>query len=219
LKIGIHNIIPTVAYVLYTAGCIFLTISLFNKFDAEVEASGTIILYALLILACYAMFGLLSFHLKFIFLTDNKMTVIRPFRFQFRTIALDDIKKIDWNTWSVPKLGDYRKLTITTGDFKTNFSDFEFINFNRLERFLLDKTKVTSKFNLTIKQNVELSQAKENRWWNLVAILMSVFFLIMISFNGKTGVAQVAIVLLIIRLTVVFVEYQNRISHFNRKRR
>jgi hypothetical protein len=98
------------------------------------------------------------------------MTVIRPFRFQFKTIDLDDIKKINWNTWSIHKLGDYRKLTITADNFKTNFSDFEFINFNRLESFLLDKTKVTSKFSLTIKQNVELSQAKANRWWNLVAI-------------------------------------------------
>jgi hypothetical protein len=151
------------------------------------------------------------------------MTVIRPFRFQLKTIDLDDIKKIDWNIWSIHKLGDYRNLTITTDNFKANFSDFEFINFNRLERFLLDNTKVTSKFDLTIKQNVELSQAKGNRWWNLVAILMSAFFLAMISFNGKTGtgklIAQIIITFLIIRLTVVFVEYQNRISDFNRKKR
>jgi uncharacterized membrane protein len=90
-------------------------------------------------------------------------------------------------------------------------------------RVLLDKTKVTSKFNLSIKQNVELSQAKVNRWWNLVAILMSVFFLAMISFNGKTGtgklIVQIIIAFLVIRLTVVFVQYQNRISDFNKKRR
>ena len=51
------------------------------------------------------------------------MTVLRPFRFQFKTIDLDDIKKIDWNTWSIHKLGDYRKLTVTTDDFKTNFCE------------------------------------------------------------------------------------------------
>jgi hypothetical protein len=155
-------------------------------------------------------------------MTDNKMTVIRPFRFQFRTIDFDDIKKIDWNIWSVYRIGDYRNLTITTDHFKTNFSDFEFINFNRLERFLLDKIKVTSKFDLTIKQNVELSQAKENRWWNLIAILMSAFFLAMISFNGKTGtgklIAQIAITIFLIRMTIVFIEYQNRISVFSKKR-
>jgi hypothetical protein len=221
LKIGIYNIIPTIAYILYTAACVFLTIFLFDRFEGE--TIGTIILYTIFILGSYGMFGLLSFHLKFIFLTDKQITVLQPFRFQLRTIDFDNIKKIDWNIWSIHKLGDYRKLTITTDDFKINFSDFEFINFNRLESFLLDKAKVTSKFDLTIKKNVELSQAKGNRWWNLIAILMSAFFLAMISFNGKTGtgkfIAQIAITILIIRLTVVFIEYQNRISDFNKKRR
>jgi uncharacterized membrane protein len=221
LKIGIHNIIPTIAYILYTAACIFLTIFLLNKFDGETP--GTIMLYTLLILGSYGMFGLLSFRLKFVFLTDKKFTVLRPFRFQLRTIDFNNIKKIDWNIWSIHRLGDYRNLTITTNDFKTNFTDFEFINFNALESFLLEKTKGTSKFNLTNKQNVELSQAKENRWWNIVAVLMSIFFLAMISLNGKTGagklIAQIIITFLIIRMIVVFVEYQNRISDFNKKRR
>ena len=52
---------------------------------------------------------------------------------------------------------------------------------------------------------------------------MSVFFLVMISFSGKTGtgklIAQIAITFLIVRLTVVFVEYQNRISDFNKEKR
>jgi hypothetical protein len=188
-----------------------LTIFLFDKFSGE--TLGTIIPYTLFMLGSYGMFGLFSFHLKFIFLTDKKITFLRPFRFQLRTIYFDSIKKIDWNIWSIHRLGDYRNLTITTDNFRTNFSDFEFINFNRLESFLLDKTKVTSRFDLTIKKNVELSQAKGNRWWNLIAILISIFFLAMISFNGKTGagklIAQIAIILLIIRLTFVFIEYQN----------
>lgn len=212
---------PTAAYILYTTGCVFLTFFLFDMFDGE--TLGTIILFILLMLGSYGMFGLLSFRLKFIILTDQKIIILRPFRFQLRTIDFDNVKKIDWNIWSIHKLGDYRKLTITTDEFKTEFSDFEFINFNKLETFLLDKTKVTSKFNLTTKQNVELSQAKENRWLNLIAILMSVFFLAMISFNGKTGtgklIAQIAITLFIIRLTIVFVEYQNRINVFSKKKR
>jgi hypothetical protein len=169
------------------------------------------------------MVGLLSYRLRIVLMTNDKIKIMTPFKFQLRTIDFDNIKKIDWNIWSIHKLGDYRKLTITTENFKTNLSDFEFINFNGLESFLLDKTKVTSKFNLSTKQNVELSQAKENRWWNLIAILMSAFFLAMISFNGKTGtgkvIAQIIITFLVIRLTVVFVEYQNRIRDFNKKKR
>jgi hypothetical protein len=151
------------------------------------------------------------------------MIVLRPFRFQLRIIDFDTIKRIDWSIWSIHRLGDYRNLTITTDDYKTNFSDFEFINFNNLESFLLDKTKVTSEFNLTTKKNVELEQAKENRWWNLIAILMSIVFLAMISFNGKTWtglhIAQIAITLFIIRMTIVFIEYQNRIRDYNKESR
>lgn len=221
MRIGIHNIIPTFAYILYAVGCIFLTNFLFNDLDAQVETAGTVILYIALILACYAMFGLLSFHLKFVFITENKVTVVRPFRFQFETIDLGDIKKIDWNTFSIQRLGDYRKLTLTTDDFKMNFSDFEYINFNSLERFLLDKASLSGKFNLTSKQDVELSQAKGNRWWNLTAILISMFFLAMISWNGKSGtvklIAQIGIAMLIIRLSKVFLEYQKRIRIFSKK--
>jgi hypothetical protein len=220
LKIGIHNIIPTVGYLLYTTACIFLTFILFNKID--LETPGTVIVWLLFILACYAMFGLMSYHLKFILLTDKKLTVVRPFRFQFITIEFEAIINIDWNIWSVPKSGDYRNLTIRTNNFKINFTDFEFINFNSLEKFILEKTNVTSKFNLTIKQNVELAQAKENRWWNLIWILMLFVFLILVSFNEKIGnqklIIQVVIIGLIIRLTVVSLEYHNRIKSFNRKK-
>jgi hypothetical protein len=192
-----------------------------DKYETATTGA-TIFLLSFLIL-CYGMVGLLSYRLKLVIMTNDKIKIMIPFRFKLKTIDFGNIKKIDWNIWSIHKLGDYRKLTITTDNFKTNISDFEFINFNDLESFLLDKTKVTSKFNLSVKQNVELSQAKVNRWWNLVAILMSVFFLAIISFNGKIGtgklIVQVIIAFLVIRLTVVFVQYQNRISDFNKKRR
>jgi hypothetical protein len=214
LKIGIHNIIPAFGYILYTTLCIFLAITLFDRFDAE--APGTIILWLILILACYTMLGLMSYNLKFIWMTDEKMTVLRPLRFQFEIIEFKDIITIDWNIWSAPKLGDYRNLTIKTNNFKTNFSDFEFINFNSLERFILDKTQVSSQFNLKIKRNVELAQARENRWWNLAVILMLFIFLVLVSLNGETGwqklIIQTVIIVVIIRLVVVFIEYQKRIN-------
>jgi hypothetical protein len=68
-------------------------------------------------------------------MTNDKIKIMIPFRFKLKTIDFDNIKKIDWNIWSIHKLGDYRKLTITTDNFKTNISDFEFINFNGLESF------------------------------------------------------------------------------------
>jgi|JI10StandDraft_1071094.scaffolds.fasta_scaffold202514_2 hypothetical protein len=198
-----------------------MTIIFLDKY--ETATTGAIIFFLSFLILCYGMVGLLSYRLRIVLMTNDKIKIMTPFKFQLRTIDFDNIKKIDWNIWSIHKLGDYRKLTITTENFKTNLSDFEFINFNGLESFLLDKTKVTSKFNLSTKQNVELSQAKENRWWNLIAILMSAFFLAMISFNGKTGtgkvIAQIIITFLVIRLTVVFVEYQNRIRDFNKKKR
>jgi len=213
LRIGIPNLIPLFGFFLFGTISILFTILFFDKVD--VETTGMTIVFVLFILSCYAMFGLLSYHFKIIIMTDKKLILVLPFRFQYRSLEFASIKNLKWDLWGIYRLGDYRKLNVLiSSGYDINISDFEFINYDSLEKLLIEKANV--KPDLSRKQNVELQQAKWNRWLNVLAIVMFVFYFFVISSGQmRTDIrfgVQVAIVIVTWRLVVRLVQYQQRIN-------
>jgi hypothetical protein len=190
-----------------------MTILFLDKVDAA--TMGATIFFVIFILLCYSMFGLLSYRFKIVAMTDNALIVIMPFRLQYKNLKFDSIDELNWDLWETFRMGDYRKLIIqTSSGFRTNISDLEFINYDSLEKWLVDRT--TLKLNLDRKLNIELRQAKWNRWLNLIAIVMFVFFFFLFS-NGQwgnnTGLAiQITMVIITWRLLVRLFKYQKLIN-------
>ena len=219
MRIGIPNVIPLFGYLFFGTVSIFMTILFFDKVDAE--KTGVTIFLAIFILACYTTFGLLSYRFKVVVMTDKELIVIIPFRFQCKSFKFENIKDLKWDLWVTYKMGDYRKLVIqTSSGYVTNISDLEFINYDSLEKWLIDSTNL--KLNLARKLNIELQQAKANRWLNIIAIVMFVFFFFVLSKGQmRTDVRfPIQIVMIIInwRLIIRLVQYQQRINE-NKKRR
>lgn len=213
MRIGIPNVLPLFGFFLFGTISILFTILFFDKVDAE--TTGMTIFFAVFILLCYAMVGLLSYRFKVIIMTDKELIIVLPFRFQHNTFKFSNIENLKWDIWGIHRLGDYRKLNISTSSgYLTNISDFEFINYDSLEKWLVDKTDI--KLNLDRKLKVELQQAKWNRWLNVIAIVMFVFyFFILSSGQMRTDIhfgVQVAIVIVTWRLVVRLVQYQQRIN-------
>jgi hypothetical protein len=219
LRIGIPNVLPLFGFLLFGTFSILLTISFLDKVDAE--TTGASIFFVIFILSCYAMFSLLCYRFKVIIMTESKLVIVLPFRFQFRVFKFESIQDLKWDLWGIHRLGDYRKLNIlTSSGYRTNISDLEFINYDSLEKRLIDKTDV--KLNLHRKMNVELQQAKWNKWLNLVVIVMFVLFFFLLS-NGRMRTdirfgIQIAIVIITWRLVARLVQYQQRINRSKQRK-
>jgi hypothetical protein len=126
----------------------------------------------------------------------------------------------NWDLWETFRGGDYRKLSIrTSSGYGANISDLEFINYDRLEIWLLDKTNL--ELNLDRKLNIEVRQARWNRWLNLFIILMFVFFFGLLSTGNRNGTIDLVIRILMIiigwRLVIRLLQYQQRINRDNKK--
>jgi uncharacterized membrane protein len=96
----------------------------------------------------------------------------------------------------------------------------EFINYDSLEKWLMERTGL--EFNLDRKTYVEVQQAKYNRWVNLVAILMVGFFTFLIATGRNDNNIRTAILLILVliiwRLCVRLVQYQQRIKESRQRR-
>ena len=219
MKVSVHNLIPSFSYLISCIIGIFISFQFFS--DLEKIESDLKILTIILLITILSILIVLSYYLKFIIFYDTKISIIRPFRFQFYSFKYHEIKDIEWDILAVDRLADYRRLTIYTDNFKINFSDFEYMNFNSLEKILLEKTKSILKYNLANKRRIELEQAKSNRWFNLIWILMLTYFLVHFTLNTKHNlhIIQITLIIIIYRMIVVLVEYQKRIRGHKLKRR
>ena len=155
-------------------------------------------------------------------MTNNELIIIMPFRLKYMRFTFDNIKNLQWDLWYTYRTGDYRKLNITTSSgYKTNISDLEFINYNSLEKWLIQKTNI--ELNLERKLNVELRQAKSNRWLNAVIIVMFVFFFFLFSIgirqNNISIFIRIAMVVITWRLVVRLVQYQQLINAVGQRRK
>jgi hypothetical protein len=219
LRIGLPNILPLIGFLFFGAVGVLMTILFFDKVDTA--ETGATIFFVIFILFSYGMFGLLCFRFKVVVMTVNKLVIIFPFRLKLHSITYDKIDDLKWDLWGTFRMGDYRKLIIRTqSGYRTNISDLEFINYDSLEKWLMERTKL--EFNLDRKTYVEVQQAKYNKWVNMVAILMVGFFTFLIS-NGRNDnnirtVILLILVLIIWRLCVRLVQYQQRIK-VSRQRR
>jgi hypothetical protein len=197
-----------------------MTIIFLDKY--ETATTGATIFFLTFLILCYFMVGLLSYRFKIVLLTKEKIIVIIPFRFQFQEFKFGDFAKIKWDLWGTFRTGDYRKLIITSSSgLHTNISDLEFINYNSLEKWILERTSL--ELNLERKLNVELQQAKVNRWLNLFIIVVFIFFFFLLSSgqrdnNINIGI-RIAMVFITWRLIVRLVQYQKRINENNQRRR
>ena len=213
MRIGIPNFLPLFGYIFFGAVSASMTIIFLDKVDTA--TTGATIFFAICILLCYTMFGLLSYRFKLVVMTDNAVIVIMPFRFQYRNLKFDSITELKWDLWETFRAGDYRKLIIqTSAGFRTNISDLEFINYDSLEQWLVNKT--TIELNFDRKLNIELRQAKWNRWLNLIVIVMFGFFFFLFSsgkWENNTGLAiRITIVVITWRLLVRLFRYQKLIN-------
>jgi hypothetical protein len=220
LRIGIPNFIPLFGYLFFVAIGIKMPILYFEKL--ETATSGMTIFIIILILSCSLMIGVLSYRLKFVVMTDNRIIVIMPFRLQYRSLKYDNVVNLKWKLWTTYKMGDYRKLIILTGSgYQINISDLEFINYDRLECWLIDKTNL--KLNLSQKLKIELEQAKYNRWLNLLVILFSLFILHIFSTKQNQSdvivIIQIIIAVIIWRLALRLYQYQQLIAIHKQQRK
>ncbi|WP_162056168.1 hypothetical protein [Pontibacter pamirensis] len=213
MRIGIPNILPLFGYVFFGTLSIAMTTLFLDKFATA--TTGAVVFLAVFILVCYIMFVLLSYRFKIVVMTDKELIFIIPFRFKLQSFKFDNIKHLKWDLWETYKMGDYRKLVIqTSSGYLTSISDLEFINYNSLETWLINKTDL--KLNLDRKLDIELQQAKWNRWLNVVAIVMFVFFFFLFSKGQlRTDIRfpiQIAIVIIIWRLLARLIQYQQKIN-------
>jgi hypothetical protein len=193
---------------------VVVTISFFDK--VSTATVGASIFIALFMLLCYAMFGFMSYRFKIVVMTDKELIVIMPFRLQYKRFAFENIKDLKWDLWEARRLADYRKLTISTNSgFRMNISDLEFMNYDRLEQWLIKNTNV--ELNTARKLDIEVKQAKSNRWLNLVAIvmLMIIFFVFLLATPHRENVRLAVLMIIPIvvwRLLVHLVRYHERIK-------
>jgi len=221
LRIGIPNFIPLFGYFFFGAGGTVMAISFFNKVDSA--TTGATIFVVIIILLCYAMLGIMSYRFKIIVMTGQELIAIMPFRLQYKCLKLDSIKSLKWELWEIQRLPDFRKLNILTASgYRLNISDLEFVNYDRLEKWLIENTNAER--NLDWKLNVEVRQAKYNRWVNLVTLVIMVVFFFVVPLSIRRGenvklVILITLSVIIWRLVAQLIRYQERIAAGRRKRR
>ncbi|QSE97227.1 hypothetical protein [Fulvivirga lutea] len=216
MKLGIPNILPLIGFTFFGAISISMSILFFDKVDSA--TTGSTIFFALFLLMCFGMFGILCYRFKIVVMTDKKLIIIIPFRFQFKTFTFENIKSLKWDLWETFKMGDYRKLSIQTNSgYLTNISDLEFINYDSLEKWLMKKT--TLELNLDRKFYNEVQQAKWNKWVNIIVILLVGFFMLLFATgNNFNFIVPLFLAIIIWRLIVKLVQYQQRINESRQRR-
>jgi hypothetical protein len=219
LRIGLPNILPLVSFLFFGATSVAMTILFFDKVDTT--EIGPTIFFVIFLLLCYGTFGLLSFRFKVVVMTHNRLIIVFPFRLSLHGFTYDNIDDLKWDLWQMFKMGDYRKLAIRTkSGYKTNISDLEFINYDSLEKWLMTRTKL--QFNLDRKTNIEVQQAKYNKWVNIVVIFIAVLLTLVITTErGDSNirvVVPVVLVLTIWRMVVRLIQYQQRINESRQRR-
>jgi hypothetical protein len=101
----------------------------------------------------------LIFKFKIIFVTNNKLTAVYVFRFYKETIIIDEIKSVEWKSWSV-KPYSFISVTISDNSNIITISDFEFENFHTIVAQILGKNYTDNSlpyFKSQAKQNSFLS--------------------------------------------------------------
>lgn len=220
MRLGIPNILPLIGYLLFWTISIFMTFIFLDKY--ETATTGDTIFVVISLLFCFIIIAFLSYRFKIVLLTDKSIKIITPFRFQLKDIKFSDLTNLNWDLWGTYRTGDYRRLTITTSSgFQANISDFEFINYDSLEKWVLERTSLDINFNK--KLNVELQQAKWNKWTNLFIIGVLIFFFILLSNEHSDNIMNISIRIAMIfitwRLIVKLIQYQKRIDGNKKKRK
>ena len=211
---------PLFGFALSGAASILLTTSILDD-KADTGSTGANIFLVIFTLASYWTFGLLSYHFKIIFMTEKELVVVSPVRFQYRKFEFEGIDDLTWKLLGIYRIGDFRQLNIlTSSGYRTNISDFEFINYDSLEKWLIDRTDI--KLNLKRKLDVELQQARGNRWTNILIIALLVFFFFKLAFNQRTRTdidtgIQIAFAILTWRQVVRLIQYQRLINKSKKK--
>ena len=155
-------------------------------------------------------------------MTNKKFIVIAPFRFLIKSFSYDSIVDLKWDLWTTHKIGEYRKLLIkTSSGYQTNISDLEFINYDSLEKWLVNR--ISLELNLERKFYIEVQQAKWNKWLNIVVISLSVFLFFVLS-NGplRTDIRipiQIIMIFILWRLVLRLIQYQQNINTSKRRRK
>ncbi len=210
---------PLLAYFLCAVNGVLTTVSLAKR--PEDIFTGMGIFVTVLALFSYGTFFFLSYRLTIILMNDDEVWVLKPFRFKYVKFRMNEIKDLTWNFWGVPRFGDYRQLAITTtSGVQTKITDFEFINYDRLERRLMENT--TLKLNLRRKREVEINSARANRWLNVAAIAMCVYGIIDFArspmYRPALFVLQIILSLVAVLLIFRLVQYQSLINSKSSKK-
>jgi hypothetical protein len=181
---------------------------------------GSTIFIIIFLLLCYGLIGLLGFKFRIVTMTNNRLIIIFPFRLKVQRFAFDEIVELKWTLIERIKTGNYRKLNIKMNSgYQIGISDFEFVNYDRMERWLLGRTNL--ELDLERKLYAELQQAKWNRWVNVLVIVFCIFIFLIASIKHSNNITlgiQIAIVFIICRLIVRLVRYQKTISVHNQRR-
>lgn len=112
----------------------------------------------------------LIFKFKIISITKNKLTVVYVFRFHKETILIDEIKSVEWKSWSV---SPYSFISVKISDHKNiiTISDFEIENFHTIVAEILG-TNYTDNSIHYFK-----SQAKQNSFLSYLTVFASLILL------------------------------------------
>jgi len=220
LKIGIPDILPILCFALMGASALFMGF-LFFEFGVKTLTGGTIF-FAFMTLIPFSILVFLSYRFKIVIMTEKSIIVIIPFRLKYRNLNYITIEELDWELISNPRGGDVRKLIIKTNSgYQINILDVEFMNFDNLEKWLIDNTNLEQ--NLDKKFNIELQQAKSNWWLNMIVVVIIVvafFFLSNIEIRADVRYSiQIALAIITWRLTHSLIKYQKTINENKRKKK
>lgn len=115
-----------------SSGLVFYYWALFlSFFTSDVPILGKFFV-GLLMLITVSVFIFFIIYFRFLFIRNNKIFSIYPFRLKYNIIEINKIKKVSWDSIVISaKL--YKKVSISTSDGKSTYlSDLEFENLDSL---------------------------------------------------------------------------------------
>ena len=120
---------------------------------------------------------LLAIKWKLVFINNNHLTLVYPFRLKKRRIDLLNIKSLRWKMWGNYRTGDYQVLELVTKNSeRISISDFEFQNFMTLENSILESIKF--KPNLKTRNDNRYEQARTNISLSIIVAVFTTLTLV-----------------------------------------
>ena len=209
LKIGCNNILIILLYSVILSYGNMLQTAIWNNIsrllNGDINWRYILSLYfsfaGMYVLICYGLIlkivYILILKFKIIFVSNNKLTAIYVFRFGRKTIILDEIQSVEWETW---KISPFSFISVNISDHNNTItmSDFEFENFRGVVFGILKKKYAEDSIHYF------KDQAKQNSLLTYF-ILSASIILLLFTFEGidSNNLSNFRLLVLIVSILII----------------